>query len=429
MSILQKVLMHSTLRGFKGWNPEEASLELISIVREDKLSKDRGWELRHLANIYCIIKEIQDFNKLFICEGKSCFDEVTRPIKNVNVSNVNLFEVAYVTFASTISVHGVSNISITQMKPCAIYNQIVDESPSFRDAGILCEALRVGTVKALNIVADNYIIVFLALADKMSGYVMLNMFANVRQMDFFTHVCNKMALAHRFDLRDMLQSTRLFAVEALKLHKIGIMSINKICNMREFLNSEDIDLESFKGLLKVLPQSEKGDEMIKSLNEMTPLSWYISKLNIIQVSYYLGFDISLGSPNNRIISQRLIILCDLGHKEYYKKTLPKWKEEEIYGITTNDTGGENLLCHSFSDYNPFDVLSYLDGNKVYYFTRDSLKSIMSKDIPVNPYNRQPFSRSFVERWEYKTKLAMLYSLPDAAPMVEVCDNLLKKRMG
>lgn len=162
--------------------------------------------------------------------------------------------------------------------------------------------------------------------------------------------------------------------------------------------------------------------------EINDDSFYYSYFNKILsydinfIAYVIGIDISNESYDFKKVCDMLSYINKIGIDEYCKRLSMKNKKRYNIEDVINE---RNVLMEDYSEFNPFDIIRFEDGGKIYIFTRNEFTDNMvnyknhwtNKIFPLNISNVIEMKNTYAS----KLKLPKCHSVRDFLNMIKEGD--------
>lgn len=178
--------------------------------------------------------------------------------------------------------------------------------------------------------------------------------------------------------------------------------------------------------LKILFPTLINDKILN----LSPLAKEIYFMPFIVKCYYLGLPFEYMVLTEQNILDKLYNLSTNGIQKYYDEFLIINKRRyQNNNITNLFVEENNLLLGNNQDtlyedplsYSPFDILKYIDGNHLYYFTRPEFKKLV--DMNKNIWTNKTLSGMFGISLKSKIIMEQYYKLPVPQPLNDLLQTL------
>ena len=179
----------------------------------------------------------------------------------------------------------------------------------------------------------------------------------------------------------------------------------------QILKKSDLSFTDIEALHEKDPNFVLKDVNVSEIVSLGLKYWNLNKLPDHIKAYILGFPININFPSFKILQNAIFKLKELGiegYVAYIKKIFPHLPQNyEDLGLSRyNDV---DLLEKDNDELNSFDVVTLIDSNKIYEFTRSAWYTLLQKG--TNPYTRNPLPSHTIMEISNRLLMSKKFSLP------------------
>jgi hypothetical protein len=367
MSDLEFVIFHGNLSNLDYFHSREAALIYRNAINENADNLTDILQYRYFCNYSTIIQNsLNPQNDLFFDDGTNLLDSVLK--LNINVSDLNFRFIAMRIFFYKC---GKQSGELWEE-----YSVILNGDEGIKSSSIM----EAWSHKKLSI--D---VLFFEETDDIEDVIgVLVSIDGLRSLGTLGHKPKGEAIDILIDRYNTYRHNEAYKHQCIQL-------LTKILTMDRITYEQAISFHPDD--IKVLfPQID--------IAKMGKREWELFALPTETVSYLLGFPIHYGSPSVFAILESVYLLKQIGKEAYIKNILSKSSSIELEGDTIN-----------INNYLPFDRVEFLDGDDIFCITRELWKTILSQEIPLNPYNQKPLTLSVHSEIKRRQMLSEKYELP------------------